>query len=928
MPPGTGAKPKGKSAVALPTGTVTFLFSDIEGSTQRWETNREAMKAALARHEQLMTTAIERRGGYVFKIVGDAFCAAFPTAPDAVRAALDAQLALAKEDFSSVDGLRVRMGLHTGYAEERDADYFGPAVNRVSRLTSIGHGGQILLSGVTRELAHADLPAGAELIDLGSHRLSDLSEPEQVWHLTIEGLAADFPPLKSLDTIPHNLFIQQTSFCGREHDLQELKALLGQHNLLTLLGPGGIGKTRLAVEAGAAVLDQYPDGVWFVDLAPISDPELIFSVIAKELSMTLVEGRRVDESIQRWLKRKKLLLILDNCEHVLDAAATIANAITRSCPDVRVLATSRQALGVSGEEVLRLDSLDVPNENSDLTSAAAMEFGAVALFVDRARSVDKSFTLTDDNAPIVADICRRLDGIPLAIELAAARVKVLSIPNLAQRLNDRFKILTEGTRTALPRQKTLSALIDWSYDLLSPQEQTLFLRAAIFAGGFSLEAATAVCMGDGLENSDVLDLLSSLTDKSLVVADTGGELERFHLLETTRAYALEKLAAVGEREQLARRHDKYFCEQAQAADMSYGMGSTAAWLAGVELELDNYRAALDWAITDGHDAALAGAVAGALERLWFHGGLEAEGRYWIRRAQAGLNESTQPQVAARLWRALALLSDAKPKHECAERALALYQSLGDSRGAAWALIYLGQGLCQMGRLDEASEAYARALASMRERGDEPLMALYLRRQAEIHCFRGDITVGRKMFAKALSEFKALGDEAGTSTVLGNLAELEFADGHIEQALSLVGEATEIHARGRNTQYLTVDYQNSAAYRLALGDEPGAIKDAREGLRLARQMQETLYTAIALQHFALLAALRGDSHGGARLAGYVNTQFKELGYQRETTEKWGYEKLVLALRERLSETESSSLESEGAAWSEDQAVEQALTISSD
>ena len=925
MPQGTGAQPKRKNLAAAPTGTVTFLFSDIEGSTQRWETNPEAMKAALLRHEQLLSTAIKKRGGYVFKIIGDAFCAAFPTAPAAVRAALDAQLALSKEDFSSVDGLRVRMGLHTGYAEERDADYFGPAVNRVSRLMSIGHGGQILLSGVTRELAHGDLPSGAELIDLGSYRLNDLTEPEQVWHLTMKGLPADFPPLRSLDTTPHNLFIQQTSFRGREHDLEELKALLSQHALLTLLGPGGIGKTRLSLEAGAQVLDQYPDGVWLVDLAPISDPELVFSAIAKELGMTQVGGRGVDESIERWLKRKKLLLILDNCEHVLDAAANIANAITRSCPEVRVLATSRQALGVSGEQVFRLTSLDVPSEHSHLTAAAAMEFGAIALFVDRARSVDKTFALTDDNVPIVADICRRLDGIPLAIELAAARVKVLSIPKLAQRLNDRFKILTGGSRTALPRQKTLSALIDWSYDLLSPQEQTLFTRAAIFAGGFSFEAATAVCMGAGIDDPDVLDLLSSLTDKSLVVAETGGDLERFRLLESTRAYALEKLAAAGERGDLARRHSKYFCDQAQAADARYGTGSTAAWLAGVELELDNYRAALEWAITDGHDPALAGAVAGALERLWFHGGLEAEGRYWIRRAQAGLNQSAHAQVAARLWRALALLSDAKPKHECAERALALYQSIGDNHGAAWALVYLGHGLCQMGRLEDASEAYARAHASMREPGDEPLVALYLRRQAEILCFRGDMAAGRTMFAKALSKFKALGDEAGTSTVLGNLAEWEFAEGNVAQALTFVGEATEIHARGKNTQYLTVDYQNSAAYRIALGDEAGALKDAREGLRLARQMKETLYTSIALQHFALLVALREEFRSAARLVGYVNAQFKELGYEREPTEKWGYEKLIVALRERLSDTETSKLESEGAAWSEDQAVEEALKI---
>src|SRR6202011_813971 len=460
MPLDGGAKPRGKSPVALPTGTVTFLFSDIEGSTQRWEAHRAAMKAAVARHEQLMAAAIAQHGGYAFKIMGDAFCAAFPTAPGALGAAADAQLALAKEDFASVDGLRVRMGLHTGHAEERNDDYFGPTVNRVARLMSIGHGGQVLLSGVTRDLAHSDLPTGASLINLGSHRLKDLTEPEQVWQLSIAGLPVEFPPLQSLDTVPNNLPIQPTSFRGREHDLEEVKSLLALHKLLTLFGAGGVGKTRLALQVGAEVLDDYPDGVWLADFAPITDPELVSSIIAKELGITQAEGRRVDESIPHWLKRKKLLLILDNCEHILEAVAGVADAVIRSCPDVRMLATSRQALDISGEGVYRLPSLATPEKLAGLRSAEALDYGAIVLFVDRAKAADNRFALTDDNAPVVADICRRLDGIPLAIELAAARVKVLSIPNLAQRLNERFKLLIGGSRTALPRQKTLTALID------------------------------------------------------------------------------------------------------------------------------------------------------------------------------------------------------------------------------------------------------------------------------------------------------------------------------------------------------------------------------------------------------------------------------------------------------------------------------------
>lgn len=925
MPRVSGAKEKSKRSVHVPTGTVTFLFTDIEGSTQRWEQHAEAMKAAVARHEQLVTAAIEQHGGYVFKMMGDAFCAAFPTAPQALGAASDAQLGLAKEDFSSVDGVRVRMGLHTGYADERNGDYFGPAVNRAARLMSIGHGGQVLLSGSSRELAHNDLPGGVSLLDLGSHRLKDLTEPEQVWQLIIPGLPAEFPPLKSLDTVPNNLPIQPTSFRGREHDLEEVESLLDQHKLLTLFGSGGVGKTRLALQVGAEVLEFYPDGVWLADFASITEPELVSSVIAKELGMAQVEGRRVDESIPQWLKRKKLLLILDNCEHVLEAVAAIADAIIRSCPDVRMLATSRQALGISGERVLRLASLDVPDKIDDLTTAAAIHFGAVALFVDRAVFVDRSFALTDDTAPIVAEICRRLDGIPLAIELAAARVKVLSIPNLAQRLNERFKILTGGSRSALPRQKTLSALIDWSYDLLTPPEQMLFMRAAIFAGGFSLDAATEVCSGEGLDEIDILDLLSSLTDKSLIVADTGGAQERYHLLETTRAYALDKLTAADQRERLARRHGEYFRNQALEADKQFGIGSTLARLAGLELELDNYRAVLEWAFSDGHDVSLGGAVAGALSELWSGVGLAVEGRYWIERAQADLNEIAHPQVAARLWHTLAHLSSGKLKHDCADRAIVLYSSAGDESGRAWALLSLAHSLYQMGRRQESSEAVERALAVMRNCGDKAGVAQCFSLRAYCRLNQDDRFAMRELYARALEAFKALGNESGTATVLGNLAELEFADGRVEEALRVADEALAIRLLGKKAVSLSTNYSNIAAYRIALGDLDGALEAAREGLRWARQAQDALDMANSTQHLALLAVLLRQPHTAARLIGYVNAQYKELGQEREATERWGYEKLMTALQEHMSEAQIEKLAAEGAGWSEDQAVEEARKV---
>ena len=644
-----------KAPTSLPTGTVTFLFSDIEGSTKRWEAHKDAMQAAVARHDEIVRTAIVANGGYVFKTVGDAFCAAFPTGPSAVRAAVDVQRGLAAEDFSGVDGLRVRVGLHTGYADERDADYFGPAVNRVMRLMSIGHGEQILMSAATHALVQHDVPRGVSFADLGVHRLKDLAQPERVWQLVLDELRRDFPPLRSLDTLPNNLPMQVTSFRGRERDLEGLKENLAEHRLITLMGAGGVGKTRLATQLGAEVLDQFSDGVWVADLAPITEADLVPAVVAKALGISAAQVRIVDESVTDALKHKQMLLVLDNCEHLLEAAAALADAIHHRCANVCIVATSRQPLGVGGEKVIRLSSLAVPEKLTDLNTGDALAFGAVALFADRAALVDQSFRLSDDNVPVVCDICRRLDGIPLAIELAAARVKVMSIPNLAARLNERFQLLTGGSRTALPRQRTLAALFDWSYDLLEPEERKLFARAGAFAGSFTLDAAIAV-FGEGLNRAlDVLDLVASLADKALVNAETGGGVERYRMLECTRQYALEKLDASGERERIMRNHAEYYRSLAREAERTFGSSPLGDWLRKVELDQQNFRAAIDWALTQGDDPALAGEIAASLEMFWWHGGAEAEGARWIDGALRAIDQEAHPEIASRLRQALGLI---------------------------------------------------------------------------------------------------------------------------------------------------------------------------------------------------------------------------------------------------------------------------------
>jgi predicted ATPase/class 3 adenylate cyclase len=910
-----------------PTGTVTFLFTDVEGSTQRWERAEQGMDAALARHDAILRTGIAAHGGVVFKTVGDAFCAAFSTAQQAAAAALEAQRTLSAQDFSAVGGLRIRIALHTGTAQERDDDYFGPAVNRVARLLAIGHGGQILISQTTANLMPTELPERSTLRDLGAHRLKDLTRPEHVFQLVAAGLSDAFPALRSIGDLPNNLPPQLTSFVGRDNELAEIKDLVKNARLVTLVGSGGAGKTRCAVQVGAELLESFDDGVWLTELAPIADASLVAGEIARVLGVAESPNRPLLETLLAHLERRQLLLVLDNCEHVLDEVRRVAAATLRSAASVSILATSRESLNIAGERAFRLPSLAVPPALPRITARTAQSYGAVALFADRAQASDTRFALTDENASSVSEIAVRLDGIPLAIELAAARVKMLSPQRIVTLLNERFRVLTGGDHSALPRHRTMRALIDWSYDLLSDDERELFRKLSIFAGGFTLRGAAAVC-GDPNDEIAILDLLSSLVDKSLVQADTDGH-GRYRLLESTRQYAREKLIESGEEAAVARSHAGAFLALAYELEDAYKTTPDDEWFAHAETELENWRAALDWALTSRADVILGQRLVSALGRQWAFL-IAAEGRRWIAAAHASTDETTPERVRADLDLAEAQLDGVLGLHRtslaAAERALARYEAMTDRDGVARAQRHAGRSLVFLRSISEGEVLLHAALRVFRETQDRVLTGATLENLAIARNALGDLETARKFYAEALALFKATGSERLAASVATNLAEAEFRDGNSSAALQLVGEAL---ASDRNLSYRTAFLMcNKAAYLVALGRHEEARSTSREALATAEDLNYEIAIAWALQHLAASEALRAisDDSGArerqmraARLLGYVDEFLTSRGVRREYTEEREYDAMRAALERSLGQAETERLMGDGRSWNGERAV---------
>ena len=926
--------------MARPTGTVTFLFSDIEGSTQRWEEHRGAMSEALRRHDELMRTAIEAHGGHVFKTVGDAFCATFWCAGDAVAAAIEAQHSLRAEDWSSVGGLQVRMAVHSGVADERDDDYFGPAVNRIARLLAVAHGGQIIASGTTAELVRGSLPAEVEISDLGQHRLKDLAEPERVWQALAPGLLDKFPPLRSLDSLPNNLPRQVTALIGRDEVVAEIEALAESEPLVTLLGPGGIGKTRVALQVGANLLERYGDGVWFVDLAPVAEDAMVPSYAAQVFQLLESPNRSPADALLAYLKNKSLLIIFDNCEQVIAGSADIVASILQDCPGVKILATTREALGVDGESIYRMPSLAIPTPESvlGLDAAKAQEYGALALFVDRARGADRSFALTDGDVPIVVDICRRLDGIALAIELAAARTKTLSVRDLSQRLDERFQLLTGGRRTAVSRQQTLGALIDWSYNLLSETERTVFRRLGIFSGDFSLEEATSICTISEVSRAAIFDLLSSLADKSLLQVEKNETQTRFRLLESIRAYAREKLLEFEEFEAVARAHAVAYLDVAERLASAWETTPDDQWRSLAEPELDHWRAALRWAFEANGDRSIGQRLVAALHSVWSTMA-PSEGLEWSRTALASCDNGTPDGVKANLelWAAYLdiIAQQYNAAHAAAERALSGFTDVADRRGLALARLFTGAALGLLGDTSGGESLLRTALDDLRQLGARRYIGAALYYLATLRLRVGDLPASRRLFAETLEIFQSVGATRSAVRMAMMLAELEFHDGNAAEAVRLIGTAlaAERAFKNLNFEYIAFDLGNLSAYFIALGRWKEAVANAREALAIARERGLVAPKLWALHHLAAIAALRPIRKAGAqtearlraaRLIGYVDRRLAELEMQRSFTEQEENAQLMRALEAALGGDADHHV-NEGRDWSEMRALDEALLV---
>ncbi len=879
----------------------TFLFTDIEGSTKRWAMFPGEMGAALARHDALLRDVVAAAGGVVFKTLGDGGCAVFAQTDAALRAAAMLQIRLAGEDFTAIAGLSFRIGVHCGPAEFRDDDYFGLTLARTKLLMSAGHGGQILVSATVYQANAVATPFS--LRSLGRHRLKDLGQEEEIFQLTGPGLEDHFPPLSTLQARPNNLPLPVSRFIGREAELAMLRGLAADHRLVTLLGSGGIGKTRLAVQAASAALDDYPDGVWLVELAGLSDAEQVAPAVAATLTIALNGGGagHPDEQLASALRGSTLLIILDNCEHLIEAASRLTGVLLRRNPGITILATSRSPLGLPGEQRLSLRSLTVPEPDlaRKLNAETALDYSAIKLFVERARLVQADFTLDANNVADVVVICQRLDGIPLAIELAASRMRLHTPREVVAGLDDRFRLLVSGMRGGPAGQRTLRTMIDWSHDLLSAEESLGLARLGAFGGSFSLDAASEIVGTSPLQPDRIIDLLAELLDQSLItVQPATSAVTRYRLHETMRYYLREKLDDA-DRAPIMARLCAWLIRHYRAAETAWPVTRADGWRASYALDLDNLRAGLTWAFGPQGDPAAGLALICATSPLWRDLGLTAEQHHWLNLAASHLTPTTPDPIAARIGLDLAFAGSGgafgdKRKIGPALDALARYRRLDQPENLALAAGRVAVCLAAPGALSAAQpylDVINRALPLIGVNRNRAWLLNILGSMAQ---FAGESRAAIALLNEAITISTAFNDTVNLQMVRLNLAEIKFAAGDPAGATTEAQAVIESCRGSGNLIDLGFTLGNIACYALALDDRPTAHDALVEALPLVADLGIELVLVACLQSTSLLAIRCGAPEAAARLAGFTDHYYTINLLTREATERAIYDALIASL----------------------------------
>jgi predicted ATPase/class 3 adenylate cyclase len=934
----------------LPSGTVTMLFTDVVGSTRLLQQLGDGYQPVIADHHRLLREEIQAHGHEV-EDRGDGLFAVFTRAVDALAAAVAAQRTLSAHPWPACPAcpdaggegggspVQVRMGLHTGDPTLVGSNYVGLDVHRAARLCDAGHGGQVLLSAATRELVERHLPDDITLRDLGEHRLRDLQRPERIYQAVIAGLPADFPPPRTVNGRPHNLPTARAPIIGRDDEVGAARDLLLRDDvgLVTLTGPGGAGKTRLGLQIASAMLDQFEDGVFLVLLAPISDPALVPATIARALGLREATDRPIVDTLTDHLRERQVLLLLDNFEQILPAAPIVADLLA-VCPRLKVLVTSRAPLRVRGERELPVPPLDLPTSGAPISAERLQQFAAVALFAERAREVRPDFAITTENAPAVAEICQRLDGLPLAIELATARVRLLSPQAMLGRLGCWLPFLTGGSRDLPARQQTLRDTIGWSYDQLDPAEQRLFRRLGVFVGGCTLDAAEAVATDEGLGVEDAesvgallaapthspLDLIGSLLDKSLLrQVDGPGDEPRFMMLETIREYALEQLEASGEADDVRRRHADYFAQFCERAEPELIHTSDRDWFDRVDAE-HNIRAALAWCSATESAHELMPRLANPLWIFWWLRGHWAEARRWYDRVlELSLDPLSHLGALWGLGQILIQAGDYARATAIWDEAILLAEAHGDRRTLARTLSRRSHTAMQVGDLERAQQWADQSLAISRELGDQERIAVALHEYANISRARGDEETARVHWEEALRLARAAGFGYYLPYAVANLAVVAINLGEFDRAIALAEEAFDLFRRRDDRWGIQGYFSNLSRIGRLRGDRDRTSEFARESLSMAWALGSRISVVDSMRYLAWVARVDGQPDRAARLRGAVAALHEATGRRTSRWVREEGETETALLRETLGDSAFEAAWNEGRAMSVDQAVRYAL-----